>query len=97
MSVWDKIKSSCAALSPNCREASLALSEKLDHPLSPARRIGLQLHILVCKLCRRYGRQIHLIHSAASKHPDAVGGAGAQGLSDQARERIKRRVRETTD
>jgi len=41
-------------LSPGCREASRLQSEALDQPLSLPQRLGLRLHLLICKWCRRY-------------------------------------------
>jgi hypothetical protein len=92
VSFWNKIKSGCAALSPNCREAVRAQSEALDHPLPPARRLGLWLHLLICKWCRRYGEQIRFLGEAAHKHPDELMETMPQKLSADARERIKQQL-----
>jgi hypothetical protein len=92
MSFWDKIKSGCTALSPNCREAVRAQSEARDHPLPTARRLGLWLHLLICKWCRRYGEQIRFLGGAAHEHADELVQAVPQNLSADARERIKQRL-----
>ena len=93
MKFWHKIKSTCGELSPNCREASRAQSEALDGPLPPAKRLGLALHLLICRWCRRYGRQLRFLRHAAHEHPDKLAKVTPQELSDEARERIKRRLR----
>jgi hypothetical protein len=92
MSLWDKLKSGCAALSPNCREAVRAQSEARDHPLPPARQLGLRLHLLICKWCRRYGEQIRFLGEAAHEHPEEWVEARPQTLSAEARERIKQQL-----
>jgi hypothetical protein len=95
MKSWlNKIKSGWTALSPNCREAVRAQSEMLDHPLPPVKRAGLWLHLLVCIWCRRYGKQIHLLHEQAREHSETLTTAASQTLSADARERIKRNLQE---
>jgi hypothetical protein len=92
MNFFRKLKSDCAQLSLNCREASRAQSEQLDHPLPPATRIGLWLHLLICKWCRRYGRQIRFLRHAAHEHSSEMTDAAPQQLSVEARDRIKQRL-----
>jgi hypothetical protein len=94
MKFWNKIQSACAEISPNCREAVRAQSEALDHPLPPARRFGLWLHLLICKWCRRYGRQIRFLREAAHEHDETLAEGAPQNLSPEARERIKQHLRE---
>lgn len=92
MNFWKKPKADCAALSLNCREASRAQSEALDHVLPRATRIGLWLHLLICKWCRRYGKQIQFLRHAAHEHHEELTEAAPQKLSPEARERIKQRL-----
>ena len=82
-------KTGLRMLLPNCREASRLQSEALDHPLSLPQRLGLRLHLLICKWCRRYAKQIRFLRQAVREHPDEVNGP-PQGLSREARERLKR-------
>jgi len=79
-------------LSLNCKGASRLQSEALDHPLSLSQRLGLRIHLLLCKWCRRYGKQINLLHSAARDHPEQLTEPVPQKLSAEARERIKKRL-----
>jgi hypothetical protein len=96
MKFWlNKIKSGWSALSPNCRDAVRAQSELLDHPLPPVRRAGLWLHLLYCIWCRRYGKQILLLHEQAREHAETLATAAPHALSDDARERIKRKLEES--
>ena len=97
MSFIEKIKSGYAMLSPNCREASRAQSEMLDHPLSPAKRLGLWLHLLICKWCRRYGKQIRFLRETAHQHHQELTEAAPQQLSADACERIKQTLQTKID
>jgi hypothetical protein len=92
MTFWNKLKSDCAQLLLTCREAARAQSEQLDHPLPRSTRIGLRLHLLICKWCRRYGRQIEFLRHVAHEHPEKFTEADVRKLSDDARRRIKQQL-----
>jgi hypothetical protein len=85
-------KSGFRALSLTCRDATRLQSEALDTKLCFSKRLGLWLHLLICKWCRRYGRQIHFLCDAANQHSDDLSDAIPQTLSPEARERIKQRL-----
>lgn len=42
----------------NCKDATRLISEGLDHRLSIWQRINLRLHVMMCKACNAYKRQI---------------------------------------
>jgi hypothetical protein len=86
------LKSGFCALAPNCRDASRLQSEALDKKLSFVQRFGLGLHLVVCKWCRRYGKQIRFLRDAAQEHPENLSEAVPQKLSSEARERIRQRL-----
>jgi hypothetical protein len=88
------LRAGLEALWPSCRDVSRTQCEELDHSLPPLRRAGLCLHLLICKWCRRYGRQIRFLSQAAHHHPDEMAQAVPEKLSDEARERIKRSLRD---
>ena len=82
-----------ALLSPTCKEASRLQSQALDRKLSLMQRSGLRIHLLLCKWCRRYGKQIGFLHDAAREHPDQFSKPASYTLSQDARERMKQRLR----
>ena len=82
-----------AGLSLNCKEATRLQSEALDHKLPFRKRLGLRIHLMICKWCCRYGKQVRFLRDAAHEHPDKVSEPVAEKLSDEARERIKRKLR----
>jgi hypothetical protein len=87
------IVSGLAELSPSCGTAARLQSEALDHKLTWRQRLGLRLHLVLCKWCRRYGKQIGFVHNVVHSYPDEVTSAIPQQLSDEARERIRQRLR----
>lgn len=84
------LKSGFRVFMPTCRDVSRLQSDALDQPLSPPRRIGLRLHLLACKWCRRYGRQIRFLRRAANERSEQLAEAAPRTLSPEARERLKR-------
>lgn len=87
------LKEGLRTISPNCREVSQLQSAALDQPLSFPKRVGLRLHLLLCKWCRRYGRQIRFLQQASREHADELPQAGPRGLSPDARERLRASLR----
>src|SRR5438552_19171917 len=81
-----------ADLSPKCKEATRLQSAALDRKLPFRQRFGLRVHLLLCKWCRRYGEQIAFLRNAVHEHADEMTGPVSRRLSDEARERIKRRM-----
>src|SRR5438093_6468934 len=55
-----------ADLSPGCITAPRLQSEALDRKLPLRQRFGLRVHLLLCKWCRRYGKQITFLRNAAA-------------------------------
>ena len=82
-----------ADLSAGCKTASRLQSEALDHKLPFRQRFGLRVHLLLCKWCRRYGKQITFLRNAAHEHPDEMAEPVPQKLSDEGRDRIKQKLR----
>src|SRR5260221_3425433 len=82
-----------ADFSPGCKTAARLQSEALDRKLPLRQRFGLRVHLLLCKWCRRYGKQITFLRDAAHEHPEEMAEPIPQRLSDDARERITQRLR----
>jgi hypothetical protein len=45
---------------PTCRQVAEQLSENIDQPITGFKWLKLQLHLVMCKFCRLYGKQIDL-------------------------------------
>jgi hypothetical protein len=88
-----RLISGLAELSPSCRTAARLRSEALDHKLTWRQQLGLRIHLVLCKWCSRYGKQIAFIHESVHSRPDEVAQSVPQTLSDEARERIRKQLR----
>lgn len=82
-------------LTLHCREASMLASRAMDEPLSLSERIALGGHRLVCVSCRRFGRQLRVLHEALKHRP--VGPDPDGGLSPEARRRIEEMLVRASD
>jgi hypothetical protein len=51
----------------SCKEATELMSQEKDRTLSLAERIGLRLHVLVCKGCTNYRRQMDVLSAACRR------------------------------
>ncbi|HSE18874.1 MAG TPA: hypothetical protein VLB46_17580 [Pyrinomonadaceae bacterium] len=78
---------------PTCRQTVQTISKSMEHSLSLREQINLKLHLWICVWCQWYLEHLHVIRDAsrlqASKAPDLMTSAT---LSDEARERIRRRL-----
>ncbi len=45
---------------PTCKQATEQLSENIDHNIRGFKLFKLKLHLMMCRLCRRYDKQINL-------------------------------------
>ncbi len=80
----------------SCREASRLVSEGLDHNLPWAQRLSLRLHLMMCRGCSRFRRQIEGLDRFVRRHPDLPERIEPEAtLPAEARERIKAAARHT--
>ena len=52
----------------SCKEATRLVSENLDREMPFWRRMGLRLHVLMCRACSRYTRQVTALDRAVAEH-----------------------------
>jgi predicted anti-sigma-YlaC factor YlaD len=76
-----------------CEEASTLLSEKMDVPLSPAKRLLLQTHLLMCRKCTSVKKQMNSLRQVFLGLEDASS-KDEINMPDSARDRIKQKLRE---
>lgn len=76
---------------PTCKQTVAIISQSFERPLSVRERVLLKLHFWICAWCLWYMENLQLMRNAMrgaeAKPLDVV-----PGLSDDARERIKRRL-----
>ncbi len=75
----------------SCKEVAQLASESLDRSLTLQERLSMRLHLLVCKLCSRYVRQLKFLKQACAQVDENQSGSKI-GLTEGARERIQARL-----
>jgi predicted anti-sigma-YlaC factor YlaD len=79
-------------LTLKCEGASSLTSRELDEPLSVPELLAVRGHLLVCRSCRRFRRQLLFLRLAVQRQNARLEQAGAEqdALSPEARVRIER-------
>jgi len=79
-----------------CEEATRLMSESLDRKLPIGKRIGLRMHLLMCRLCPRFWRQMLLLRNAANQYREEKERevlSPSDRLSLEAKEKIKQALK----
>ena len=80
-----------------CREISKLVSESMERDLPLRQRLSVWMHLMMCRLCSGFARQMQLLRRAARENPERLGpdegGAPEAKLPEEARERIKAALR----
>lgn len=74
----------------NCKETSVLVTQSLDRGLTFQDRFAMRMHVLICRNCARFMKQMHLIREWLRIENEAE----QPGLTDKARERIASKLRE---
>jgi hypothetical protein len=80
----------------SCKDVTLLISESMDTSLPVGQRIGMRLHLLMCKFCSRYERQLFLIRETVRRivaTEEKPGEPPGETLSEEAKERIRKSLR----
>ncbi len=80
----------------SCKDVTQLISESMDTSLTVGQRIGMRLHLLMCKFCSRYERQLLLIRETVRGIVATEGKPGeliVETLSEEAKERIRKSLR----
>ena len=97
LKAYDKLKHSIRywllRTLPTCQQTVEKISQSMERPLSLRERINLRLHLWICAWCQWYLEHLHLIRETArAKADEPPGFSAVPGLSNEARERIRRQL-----
>jgi hypothetical protein len=84
--------SNLRTLNCTCKDAARLLSDQTERPLSRWERIGLSVHLLLCRACRRYRRSVKLLSETMKQAAKTEAKSSDQNLPAETRERIRRRI-----
>jgi len=54
----------------SCAHAAQLSSRAMEQPLAPAERLRLKMHLMMCKRCNNFSRQIQFLRRASRKMPE---------------------------
>lgn len=76
-----------------CSEVTKLISRSMDQNLPLRQKIGIRIHLAMCKYCSMYKKQLELIRKLIKNATEAeILPAPPLTLSPQARERMKQRL-----
>jgi predicted anti-sigma-YlaC factor YlaD len=76
-----------------CKDVSALVSQSLDRRLSWHERCNVRLHLLICRACTRFQRQLAFLRRVARDYADYAAHMDSEArLSPAARERIARAI-----
>jgi hypothetical protein len=80
----------------NCKDVTQLISQSMDTSLPIGKRIGVRIHLLMCRFCSRYEKQLLLIRETMRRlvaAEETSEGPSPETLSEETRERIRRSFR----
>lgn len=81
-------------LLPPCREMVRWTSQDLDGQLRWHQRVRMQIHLVICAMCKRYREQLIALRAALRSDPERLASSGEeQKLSPEAKQHIKEALR----
>ncbi len=81
----------------SCKEVSRLVSDSMERELPLRKRISLRVHLMMCKLCKGYKRQILFLRDAMRHYTASLDSDTPQpkeALSPEARKRIQNALKE---
>ena len=73
-----------------CDDIAGLISRSMDETLSWRMRIGIRLHLIVCRWCTQYKKQLDLIHRALLIIGSDIGTLPPKKLSEDDKQKLKR-------
>jgi len=76
----------------SCKDVTQLISRSMDTSLPVGKRIGVRIHLLICRFCARYEKQLLVIRETVRRvvaAEELPGGPSAGALSEDARRRIR--------
>ncbi len=71
-----------------CRDAAPLIAQGMDQELGTPDRVAVGAHLVICRSCRRYRKQLNLLRQVLSLIGSRELRVGLEQLSPQARARI---------
>ena len=81
----------------SCRKATELISRSLEEPLALKDELLLRVHLFLCETCDLFRKQTALLRRAGRRAQENLDQGEPPGLSEAAKERIRKRLDTTQD
>jgi len=86
------VLSTLKALNCTCKDAACLISQQDQRKLTRAQRIGLRLHLILCRACRKYLASVRFLKQAMRRCGESEALSAPDGLPSAAKDRIRQRL-----
>jgi len=76
----------------NCKQATELVSHSLDRRLPFGQKIELKLHLMMCRLCRNYAKQLWHIRRISPRMDSHIENQTQHTLSHESKARIRKKM-----
>lgn len=75
-----------------CQDITRLVSESMDHTLPLTQRLKIRIHLVMCKYCARFEKQMRFLRQVCQAHEEL---SSESALSANARDRIRHALRKS--
>lgn len=76
-----------------CKEIAKLLSNSLDKDLSRWQKIEIRMHLFICRVCRRYWKQLRFLHKCVLQYyENKLKNTNDEKLSDEMKKSIQLQI-----
>jgi len=79
----------------NCKETSQLVSQSLDRSLTWKERFAVRYHLLICKYCNRFNKQLSAIRAGLKRASQAIENDTNIQLPSDAKARIEQSIKDS--
>lgn len=72
-----------------CREISKLVSQSMDFDISWQKKLGIRMHLMMCRLCTRHKRQLEILTQLMNMYSRKLQYEPEESLPHNAKTRIK--------
>ena len=79
----------------SCKQAARLVSMSFERKLTLRETIAMRIHLMMCRTCTFYGRQIKALRSIFIRHEEVLSNTPVsddEKLSDQSKQRIQKNI-----
>ena len=83
-------------MTPACEVITQKISESMDHKISLSDRFRIRFHLLGCKFCQRYEKQLIIMQKMMENKSKEINELpNSPKLSSDAKQRMKQKIKQT--